>query len=138
MLWDPRAKPKGLLGGHINIRSITGKSEQIKHLIVNSNLDYLCLSETWLHKNSPSAALSVPGYNIFRRDRPEGRGGGLMFYFRDNINCRQIQWKHDDVLECIGLNITLSPQMSFSLIGLYRPPSSTLVLFLYQLKSILK
>lgn len=28
-MWDPRAKPKGLLGGHLNVRSILSKSEQI-------------------------------------------------------------------------------------------------------------
>ena len=137
ILWDPRAKPRGLLGGHMNIRSVTGKSEQIQHLIADSNLDYLCLSETWLHKNSPSAALSVPGYNIYRRDRPEGKGGGIMFYVKDNISCSQIQWRCVNELECIGLNIILSPQMSFTLVGLYRPPSSKVTLF-DQLSSILK
>lgn len=55
-------------------------------------------------------------------------GGGVMFYVKDNTNCHQIQWKHDYELECIGLNVILSPQMSFNLIGLYRPPSSTLAL----------
>lgn len=28
IIWDPNAKPKGLLGGHLNIRSILPKIEQ--------------------------------------------------------------------------------------------------------------
>lgn len=55
----------------------------------------------------------------------------------DNISCSQIQWRCDNELECIGLNIILSPQMSFTLVGLYRPPSSK-ISFLDQLSSILK
>ncbi|XP_038566585.1 uncharacterized protein LOC119897093 [Micropterus salmoides] len=31
-VWDPRAKPKGLLGGHLNIRSLLSKSEQIQQV----------------------------------------------------------------------------------------------------------
>lgn len=77
----------------MNIRNVTGKSEQIQHLIADSNLDYLCLSETWLHKNPPSAALSVPGYNVYRWDRPEGKGWGIMFYVRD----RQYQLQSNPV-----------------------------------------
>ncbi len=44
VLWDPCAKPSGLLGGHLNIRSLIPKSDQIKHLLTDSNLDFLCLS----------------------------------------------------------------------------------------------
>ena len=64
IIWDPKVKPKGLFGGHLNIRSIVSKSDQIQHLLMESNLDFLCLSETWLHENSPTAALNIPGYQM--------------------------------------------------------------------------
>jgi len=100
------------------------KIEQVKHLLCDSNLDFLCLSETWLNKNSPSAALNIPGYNLFRRDRVKGKGGGVMVYLKNTIHCTQIQLSNVN-LECIGLTITLSSQMSFVMFLLYRPPSST-------------
>lgn len=124
LIWDQQLKPRGLFGGHMNIRSLSPKSEEVHHLLINSNLDFLGLTESWLHKNSPSAVLHVPGYNIFRRDRCEGRGGGVMIYIKDHINCQQICWPFDHDLECIGVNILLSPEMSFVLIVVYRPPSS--------------
>lgn len=68
-VWDPKAKPRGILGGHLNIRSIKIKSLQVQHLLTDSNLDFLCLSETWLKESSPSAASNVPGFKSFRRDR---------------------------------------------------------------------
>lgn len=33
ILWDPRSKPKGLLGGHLNSGSIVSKSNQLQHLL---------------------------------------------------------------------------------------------------------
>ncbi len=31
VIWDPKCKPKGLFGGHLNIRSILPKCDQIQH-----------------------------------------------------------------------------------------------------------
>lgn len=50
-IWDPGYKNKGLLGGHLNVRSLTSKREQMEHLMINFNIDFIGLSETWL---SPS------------------------------------------------------------------------------------
>lgn len=60
-----------------------------------------------------------------------------MFYVRDNIKCQQIQWTVPTSLECLGLSITLSPQMQIIVIGLYRPPTSINV-FYDELHSVLK
>lgn len=94
------------------------------------------MSETRLHTNSPTAGLNVPGYNIFRKDRSEGRGGGVIFYIRDHLKYKQITWSCVTNLECIGLTITISQQMTFTLIGIYRPPLA-LSGFYEELKAIL-
>ena len=62
IIWDPRAKPKGLLGGHLNICSVKAKTEQLEKLFTDSNLDFLYQSETWLTKSSPVALFTMPGY----------------------------------------------------------------------------
>lgn len=121
VLWDPKLKPKGIFGGHLNIRSLVSKAEQIEHLLTDSNVDYLCLSETWLNSNTPSGVYSIPGYRIFRRDRGHGKGGGVMIYVKERFQCKQIDLPND--LECVGITISLSPEMSFNVIILYRPPS---------------
>ena len=105
MLWDPRSKPRGLLGGHINIRSLVSKSDQIEHLLNNSNLDFLGVSETWLSKSSPEAAVNVSRYNVFRKDRDKGRGGGVLICVKDTIKCNLIEWSPVLEIECLGLSL---------------------------------
>jgi len=112
VLWDPKVKPRGLFGGHLNIRSVVAKSE-LSHLLSNSNLDFLCISETWLQHSSSSSVFIMPGYQCFRRDRSSGRGGGVLIYVKDGIKCERLMFNSANDLEFVGLKMILSPQMSF-------------------------
>ncbi len=67
----------------------------------------------------------MPGYNVFRKDRVKGKGGGALLYIRDTLKCEQIEWLKETQLECVGVKVTLSSEMSFFLICLYRHPSAT-------------
>lgn len=73
--------------------------------------------------------LNVCGYKMYRRDRIEGRGGGVLFYVKDSIRCEQFQWSCMNEIECIGLELILYEQMSFFVIGIYRPPSAKAVFY---------
>uniref|UniRef100_A0A3B3CCL8 Reverse transcriptase domain-containing protein n=1 Tax=Oryzias melastigma TaxID=30732 RepID=A0A3B3CCL8_ORYME len=136
ILWEPKAKPKGILGGHLNIRSVVSKTEQLEHLLTESNLDYLCLSETWLKPSTPQSVFHIEGYNVFRCDRKQGKGGGVMIYVKEKFDCTTIE-NLSDSLECTGITIKLSPEMSFVVIVIYRPPSAKDIFFTH-LTEILK
>lgn len=112
VLWNPLKKPKGIFGGHINIRSVMSKTEQLEHLLLGSNLHYLCLSETWITATTPVSAFMIPGYKVYKRDRGKGKGGGVIDI-------------PDLTIECVGVTIKLSPQMSFIVLCVYRPPNAT-------------
>lgn len=128
VLWDPKVKPKGVFGGHLNIRSAVSKSEQLEQLLTQSNLDFLCLSETWLKPTTSNSAVYIPGYNIYRRDRGHGKGAGVMIYVKDSFQCVHME-SVGDVWECVGIKIRLSSEMSFAVLALYRPPTSNHVFF---------
>lgn len=136
IVWDTRCKMKGLFGGHLNIRSMTPKREQLEHLLCNSNIDFLGLSETWLNCSSANSVVNMSGYNVFRKDREQGRGGGVLLYIKSTLKCNQIEWPSDVSLECVGVDISLSAEMSFILICMYRKPSAKLD-FYDQLKQLL-
>lgn len=61
-------------------------------------------------------------------------GGGALLYVKNTLECRQIIWPDDVQTECVGVEITLSAGMSFTLIYLYCHHK---VDFFDQLKSIL-
>lgn len=58
-----------------------------------------------------------------------------MIYIKEGIQCKQIDIP-ENTLECVGVNITLSPEMSFVVVVLYQPPTSK-VIFFYLLSDVL-
>ena len=114
----------------------TALSEQLQKLLTDSNLDYLGLSETWLTPTTPSGIFNIPEYNVFRRDRTNGKGGGVLLYVKNNIQCKQMDLPNN-ALECVAVTISLSPEMSFNIIVLYRPPNEKDTFF-DDLKEVLK
>ena len=59
------------------------------------------MSESWLHENSSNAAITVPGFSIFRNDRKHGKGGGALCYVKESISCNELLFTNCD-LECLG------------------------------------
>ena len=54
------------------------------------------------------------------------KGEGFLIYAKNILNCKEIHVSNENRLELNCLYITLSPQMSFVLIVIYRPPSSNI------------
>ena len=135
LFWDPQAKPKGLLCGHLNVQSMIPKREQIEHLLTGSNIHALGLCETWLRKSSPLSAISMPDYQVFRKDRVKDRWGGVLLYVKSTLKCTLLPVRTE--LECLCVDISLSTEMSFVLVYLYRPPDAK-VIFYDQLEALLK
>ena len=52
------------------------KNELLNHISqIQKPYDIICIQET---KLKPKRTLTIPGYNILRRDRPDRAGGGLI------------------------------------------------------------
>ena len=119
---------KGITGGLLNIQSIIPKRDQIQHLLMDSNLDFLALTETWLSSPTPTTMIDVPGYTCFRKDRLSGKGGGVLIYMKDIFKCTLVNLDTNG-LECLILNVVLSPKMNFNIIVLYNPPKHNLAFY---------
>lgn len=103
---------------------MTSKREQLEHLLRGSNVDFLGLTETWLTRSSPEAVINMPGYNVFKKDRDKGRGGGVLMYVKSTLKCKMIEWPSEIALECVGVQISVSPMMSFVVVCIYRKPTA--------------
>lgn len=86
------------------------KREQLEHLI-NSNVDFMGVSETWLKPSSPQELVTLQGYNVFRKDIHQRKGGGLLLYMKDSLKCTQIIWPNEISIECVGFKVSLSTEM---------------------------
>lgn len=123
IVWNRNSKLSGILGGHLNIRSLLRKRPQIEILLSGSNLDFLAITETWLNDSVSSNLLSIEGYSVFRKDRHGGKkGGGALLYMKKSLSSTAIELTTP--LECVGVEVRLSPEMSFNVITVYRPPDA--------------
>ena len=114
--------------GHLNINSIRYKFEWLKS-IADSNIDLLLISETKLNDSFPNCQFLMTGFHPpYRKDRTD-KGGGLMFFIREDIPCREIMVTLEENIEAIFLEINLRKR-KWLLIGSYNPEKSKISSFL--------
>lgn len=70
---------------------------------MDPNLDFMCFSERWLKGSRKHC------YDLFSRDRSEGRGGGLLIYAEDHLKCDLMHCKQPNDLQCMWLDLNISP-----------------------------
>ena len=111
--------------GHLNVRSIIDKIDEIRLIISKTKLDLLCISETWLHEKINDNMINVPGYTIVRHDRNSNkRGGGVCIYVRSNMSFTCRDDLINDVLEAVWIEIPRTRTDQLIIGCLYRPPNA--------------
>ncbi|MEW8548183.1 MAG: endonuclease/exonuclease/phosphatase family protein, partial [Candidatus Thiodiazotropha sp.] len=119
-------KNKGLHFCHLNIHYIYPKLDEIKALLhYQTNIDFLCLCETFLHEEFSDHELKINGYNFIRKDR-QGNGGGLIIYIKSNLSFLHRTDLETNDLENIWIEVKSNKQKSFLIGYYYRQPSSTI------------
>lgn len=76
----------------LNTRSLNNKAGIINEFIVDNNLDFFCITETW-HKPLDYFSLNQttpPGYTYIEKARPDGRGGGTAVIYKKDIKVTAI------------------------------------------------
>ena len=64
------------------------------------------------------------GYTIFRHDRAEREGGGVLIAVKDNLDCRRRSDLETGLeMLCVELNLVCCSKLVIS--AIYRPPDST-------------
>ena len=111
---------------HLNIRSLLqhDKLDHVKILVSQADPDVLILTESWLKKSTDDSIVTINDYNLFRIDRST-RGGGVAVYVK---SCYSVTLLHavsvPNCFEFIALELSLSSNDCFVVIGVYRPPSA--------------
>lgn len=116
---------------HYNICSITNKLDELKLLLsfVSDRKKYkpnllLGISETFLDGSWSDEFLSVDNYTLFRADRSEGKGGGLLVYVPAHLPvCRRYDLELTGI-ESIWLELRYPRSRPCLFSFVYRPPSA--------------
>ena len=68
-----------------NVMSLAPKIDELRYYITYSNLDLVCLTETWLQEHIYNNVVAISDFNLLRRDRKDRQHGGVCIYIRDSI-----------------------------------------------------
>ena len=78
-----RGKTQGMRCLYTNAQSMGNKQEELELLVQQSRYDLMGITETWWDE-SHDWNVSILGYNLYKRNRPNKRGGGEeALYVRD-------------------------------------------------------
>ena len=129
--------PGNLSYAHLNVQSLAPKLEEIQIFLQRtSGHVILGLSETWLGDLFSDLAVSVASYISYRRDRPHGRGGGLLVYVPETLRSRRRYYLEPQSIEAIWVKVWARGSLTL-LCNLYNPPSTN-VEFLEELGYMLE
>jgi hypothetical protein len=107
---------------HINARSLNKNIEELREIIYKTSFDAVAISETWLTKNSPHDRFELNNFTIFRNDRVNKRGGGVLWYIRDHYKAKVIKtFSSAAIPEMLWVEVSTAGK-KLALGCLYRPP----------------
>ena len=106
---------------HLNISSLLLHFDEFLHFVSDINIDIISLNETRLDESITNNSLSIPGYNIYRKDRNRN-GGGALLYINDNLLSEYTDFNF--VTETVWSAVKVRGK-TIAIGSLYRPPSST-------------
>ncbi|KAH9637402.1 hypothetical protein HF086_012015 [Spodoptera exigua] len=94
------------------------------------NPAFIMITETHLHDKISDSMINIPGYVLYRLDRNDRKGGGVLIYTAIELNNTKISAKvnssyHDSRVEALWLDVQIR-KLKFLLVCVYRPPSYSL------------
>ena len=80
--------------------------------------------ETFLNSDTKNEECKVLGYKIYRKDRQNKEGGGLLVYVRQSMSVKERPELSSSSSESLWLEVSLPKSKSFLISIVYRPPDS--------------
>lgn len=118
---------RGLKILHQNVNGLLSKLDQVKILLTETdkNIHMFKITESHLDSSISDSQLSIFGYNIIRKDRQNGPGGGVCIFIRDYLNWQRRYDLEKDDIETIVVEIFINCSKSLLISVVYRPPDSS-------------
>ena len=112
--------------GKHETRKTLPKVDELTGLIYTKPVDIVAVTESWLHNTIENRLLQLNDYNLFRKDRITGRGGGVCVYVKKDIPCMRWSNLENDSVECLWLYLRPKrlprPLSGIVIAVIYHPP----------------
>ena len=69
----------------LNIVTLPGKINEIRHIVCNKNIDLIAFNETRLDRSIPDGLIYIDGYKVVRKDGSRNLGR-VCIYLCNSIN----------------------------------------------------
>ena len=116
---------KGTTLIHLNIRSLLPKLDELKFYLKNNKIQVLSLNETWLNSTVDNNEVEIPGFVLFRHDRPTDSHGGVARYVRTHLQPVLETELSDSTVESVFVKIKIGNSLII-LGSIYRPPNANI------------
>ena len=125
-----------IIFAYLNINSIRNKFENLR-LIINENVDILCIAETKIDESFPTAQFVLPGYHKPYRLDISDRQGGLLVYIKSHLPSRLLSTHPSPKdIQAIPFELNLRKE-KWMFVCIYRPPKQSSQYFLDNLSLII-
>ena len=88
-----------------NIRSLPKKIDELQQIAELNSASVICITESWLSPDIPDHCVSIPGFNLFRRDRIVSSGGEVCVYLDQKIPCNRLDSCDQSDVESIWISL---------------------------------
>ena len=125
--FDDLVKTRGLKVLHQNIRGLVCHKAGLEELLCRSDLKQahvIGISETHINRNIRDSEIDIAGFDLLRKDRAKGAGGGVAVYVVESLpNHRRLDLEEDGI-ECIWIEVWVKNSKPILVGNLYRPPDN--------------
>ncbi|XP_059222548.1 uncharacterized protein LOC131996735 [Stomoxys calcitrans] len=95
--------------------------DEFRQTFISSNIDIICVSETWFHSDIADSIYELQGYKLFRSDRVTNAGGVCM-YLRNELKCNlKLKSNNDNPMEYLFLELFCADNKKILVGTVYRP-----------------
>ena len=91
---------------NFNVRSLSiEKLDELNVTVGIHDVSVICVTETWFKDYMGSYSLNLHGFNFERKDRKNGRAGGVACYLRTDLLYSRLIAYEDDDLEVVWIKV---------------------------------
>ena len=87
-----------------NVRAIGNKIDEIQLVAELNSVCAICVTETWLSSTVPDSNITIPGFNLFRKDRTDTSGGGVCIYLKSTIPSKYLDYGDQSGVESLWVS----------------------------------